>query len=88
MPSTALAVSYYAQFDADPGSDVPAEAYGGWQRGEVDLSLDHTAVVLMHAWDTGTFDSYPGWHRAVEYIPRADEICRSVLPGLLATVRE
>jgi hypothetical protein len=41
----------------------------------------------MHAWDFGTREQYPGWHRAVEYIPRADDICRNVLPRLLETVR-
>lgn len=82
-----LPVSYYAQFDADFTRDVPAEGFGGWQQAEVEFSLRHTAVVLMHAWDTGTRDRYPGWHRAVEYIPRADQICQTVLPPLLAAVR-
>jgi hypothetical protein len=78
---------YYQQFDADFASDVPAEGYGGWRRATLDLSLDHTAVVVMHAWDTGTREAYPGWHRAVEYIPRADEIVRGVFPRLLGAVR-
>jgi hypothetical protein len=85
--SIGLPVSYYAQFDADFARDVPAEGFGGWQRADVEFSLSHTAVVLMHAWDTGTRDRFPGWHRAVEYIPRADRICRTVLPPLLAAVR-
>jgi hypothetical protein len=41
----------------------------------------------MHAWETGTRDQFPGWYRAVEYIPRAQEICRSVYPKLLTAVR-
>ncbi len=79
--------SYYQQFDAAFERDVPGEGYGGWRRATLDLSLEHTAVVVMHAWDTGTRAAYPGWHRAVEYIPRADEIVRDVFPRLLAAVR-
>jgi len=41
----------------------------------------------MHAWDAGTREQYPGWYRAVEYIPRAQEIARTVFPRLLAGVR-
>jgi hypothetical protein len=82
-----LPAHYYQQFDADFGRDVPAEGYGGWKREPIDLSWDHTAVVVMHAWDCGTRERYPGWFRAVEYIPRADAICQSVFPGLLGTAR-
>lgn len=42
----------------------------------------------MHAWDTGRADDFPGWHRCVEYHPRADAICREVLPPLLTAVRK
>ncbi len=78
---------YYQQFDADATLDIPAEGYGGWQQTEIDISAEHTAVVLMHAWDTGTPDDFPGWYRAVEYLPRAREIARTILPDLLDTVR-
>ena len=80
--------NYYQQFDADFDLDVPGEGYGGWKKAIVNLSLDHTAVVVMHAWDCGTREQYPGWYRAVEYIPRADETCRTVFPGLLNAIRE
>lgn len=83
-----LQASYYQQFDADFSLDVPGEGYGGWKNGEIEISSDHTAVVVMHAWDTGTREEFPGWHRAVEYIPRADEISRTVLPRLLKAVRD
>jgi hypothetical protein len=88
MRSLQLTASYYQQFDADHDRDVPGESYGGWQRAPVDLSWEHTAVVVMHAWDCGTREEFPGWHRAVEYIPRADRICREVFPRLLGAVRE
>lgn len=78
---------YYQQFDADFARDVPAEGYGGWQTTDLEISLEHTAVVVMHAWDCGTREEFRGWHRAVEYMPRADAICRDVLPQLLETVR-
>lgn len=82
-----LPTHYYQQFDADFARDVPAEGYGGWQQADLELAPDHTAVVVMHAWDRGTREQYPGWHRAVEYIPRADAICREVFPPLLSAVR-
>src|SRR5437773_8335703 len=66
-----LPANHYQQFDADPARDVPGEGYGGWKRAEIELSRHHTAVVVMHAWDCGTRARYPGWYRAVEYIPRA-----------------
>jgi len=87
MVTIRLPTYYYQQFDADFSRDVPAEGYGGWKQAELELSLEHTALALMHAWDCGTREEYPGWHRAVEYIPRADAICRTVLPRLLAAVR-
>ncbi|MCX7425105.1 MAG: hypothetical protein NTW96_05685 [Planctomycetia bacterium] len=79
--------SYYQQFDADPNRDVPAEGYGGWKKAAMELDLRHTAVVVMHAWDSGTPAEFPGWYRCVEYIPRANAICREVFPKLLSGVR-
>ena len=87
MKTLQIPTSYYQQFDADANRDVPAEGYSGWKQAGIELSLDHTAVVVMHAWDCGTREQYPGWHRAVEYIPRADEICRTVFPKLPSAVR-
>lgn len=87
MAKLRLNAQYYQQFDADFGLEVPGEGYGGWKEGQIELAAEHTAVVVMHAWDTGTREQYPGWHRAVEYIPRSVEISRRVFPGLLAAVR-
>jgi hypothetical protein len=78
---------YYEQFDADFSREVPGEGYGGWKKTQVKLPLAHTALVVMHAWDCGTRAQYPGWHRAVEYFPRADRIVREVFPPLLEGVR-
>ena len=79
--------SYYQQFDADPRLEVPAEGYGGWKKTVLELDLRRTGVVVMHAWDCGTPEEFPGWYRCVEYIPRANAICRSVFPKLLQGVR-
>lgn len=82
-----LMASYYQQFDADFRLDVPGEGYGGWKQAEIEIAPEHTAVVVMHAWDAGTREQFPGWHRCVEYLPRAEAICRTVFPPLLAAVR-
>ncbi|MCC6443269.1 MAG: hypothetical protein IT210_07410 [Armatimonadetes bacterium] len=87
MQIITLPASYYRQFDADYTRDIPGEGYGGWQKQRIEISREHTGVVVMHAWDVGTLEEYPGWYRAVEYIPRSYEICRSVLPPLLSAVR-
>ncbi len=87
METVQVPCEYYQQFDADCSRDVPAEGYGGWKKGRIEISLDRTAVVLMHAWDCGTEVQFPGWYRAVEYIPRASRIVGDVLPGLVAAVR-
>ncbi len=79
---------FYQHHDADYSLDVPEAGFGGWKRAPLMFSRKHTAVALMHAWDTGTREEYPGWRRVVPYIPRANAICRDVLPGLLAAVRE
>jgi len=78
---------YYQQFDADYSLDVPAEGFGGWKKTTIELVAEHTALVVMHAWDCGTREQYPGWFRCVEYIPRSYEICRKVFPRLLSAVR-
>lgn len=77
----------YQQFDADPSLPVPAEAYGSWSERESELAPLHTALVVMHAWDIGPPTAFPGWKRAVEYLPRAEHILKTVFPPLLAAVR-
>ena len=79
---------YYEQFDADYSLNVPAEGYGGWKKEMLPMNTEKTAVVVMHAWDCGTYEQYPGWYRAVEYIPRSIEISKTVFPEPLSTVRK
>jgi hypothetical protein len=82
-----LKTHYYQQFDADYALEVPAEGYGGWQTAEVEISPEHTAVVVMHAWDLGTPEEFPGQFRACNCLPRTYQVCREVFPRLLAAVR-
>lgn len=83
-----IPASYYQQFDADYSKQVPAEGYGGWKKAELPVDTDHTALVVMHAWDNGTMEQYPGWYRAVEYIRRAQDIAAGIFPELLEAVRK
>lgn len=77
----------YQQFDADPSLPVPAEGFGGWREIEIELAPARTALVVMHAWNHGDSDAFPGWWRAVEYLPRAGRILDTFFPPLLAAVR-
>jgi nicotinamidase-related amidase len=79
---------YYRQFNADFSRDVPEEGFGGWKRGDIEIAADHTAVAIMHAWDCGEEEQFPGWRRAVPHILRATEIAWRVFPALLAAVRQ
>jgi len=78
---------YYQQFDADYALDVPEEGFGGWKKANLEFSCAHMAVVVMHAWDLGTREKFPGWWRGVPYAPRSQTILRAVFPHLLKTVR-
>lgn len=82
-----LPARLYQQFDADVRLPVPASTYGGWKQVEAELDPQRTAVVVMHAWDCGRPDEYPGWRRTVEYHGRAEKILAGVFPRLLAAVR-
>lgn len=82
-----LPAHFYQQFDADYSREVPAENFGGWKCEELEVAPDHTALVVMHAWDCGAPEEFSGWRRAVEYYPRARKILAEVFPALLAAVR-
>lgn len=88
MPIIKIPTYYYQHFDADFAKDVPAEAYGGWKKALLPINTDTTALTVMHAWDCGTREQYPGWHRAVEYIPRAYEILKTQFPKILGAARQ
>lgn len=86
--SVQVMTGYYRQFDADHSREVPGENYEGWKKELLPLSLRHTAFVIMHAWDAGNAHTYPGWYRAVEYLPRANHIVKMVFPDLVRDIRE
>lgn len=86
-PVFTIPANYYRQFDADYSLEVPGEGFGGWAKAEIELSAPHTAFVVMHAWDCGTFQQFPGVWRSVEYLPRSDAIAREVFPRLLSAIR-
>ena len=79
---------YYQHYDADFTLDVPERGFGGWKKDVLELSCEHTAVVVMHAWDMGTQNKFPGWWRVVPWAQRANVIVRKVFPPLLKAVRE
>ena len=79
---------YYAHFGADYSLDVPAEGFGGWQKTVLPLSLEHTALCVMHAWDNPDQDLFPGIYSAVEYLPRAAEIYETRMPSILKAFRD
>ena len=82
-----LIAHIYQQFDADRNREIPAENFGGWRTTQIEIAPQHTALVVMHAWDFSRAESYPGWLRVVEYIPRARHICETLFPDLLAAAR-
>lgn len=82
-----LPTSYYQQFNADLARDVPAEAFGGWKSADLPLSLTHTALVVMHAWNVGGPADRPDWFRSIEYLQRAYAIADAAFPPLLAAAR-
>lgn len=82
-----LPASYYQQFGADYTRAVPGEGYGGWKTAEIEISQEHTAVVVMHAWDIKPMKEDPAGYSECEYLPRADAICKNVFPSLLGAVR-
>lgn len=88
MRSLSLTANYYQQFDADYTLAVPAEGYTGWQHAPIQIDLAHTALVIMHAWAHGEQARYPGWYRAVEYIPRSRHILNTIFPPLLRSARD
>lgn len=83
-----IPTNYYQHFDADYAAEPSEKGFGGWKKATLPFSKHHTALVVMHAWDCGTKEQYPGWHRAAPYISRADRICRTVIPRLLKSARD
>jgi len=77
----------YRNFDADYARDVPAEGFGGWTTAPVELPLEETALVSMHAWTCCTPEQHPVTCRSEEYPQRARRILETVFPPLLSAAR-
>lgn len=87
MDALRVPASLYQQFDADYSLDVPGEGYGGWQKDELPFSIEHSALVVMHAWDVGSRENHAAAFRACEYLERSYRVAREVFPPLLAAAR-
>lgn len=87
MPPIRLRASYYQQFDADPSLPHPSLAMGGWKQAELPLSLENSALVVMHAWAITPRAEAPGVWRSQDHMGRMDAILRDVFPPLLTAVR-
>lgn len=85
---TKVKAHYYQQFDADPAAPVPGQTYGGWRSTYLELDFDTTALVVMHAWDPGSAATYPGWHRAVEYLSRVSALAEGPVLSCLRSARD
>ena len=82
-----LNAKIYRGYDADLSLDVPADGYLGWDTRQVEINPETTAVVIMHAWDVGPMEEYPGIFRCNEYVIRSYDVCEKVYPSLLEGVR-
>ena len=83
-----IKAQYYQQFAHDDISAPVAMSFGGWQSEDVELSAQHTALVVMHVWDCHSVrNRYPGWYRCNEQIDRMTSITQEVLGPLLQEVR-
>jgi len=77
----------YTQFDADYTLEYPGEGYTGWTKTSIPIDPEHTAIVVMHAWDVGTLEQVPAQYRVCEYVPRSTQIINEKFPGFLEKVR-
>jgi nicotinamidase-related amidase len=96
MPNLILPAHYYHQHDANLEADIPGRGYAGWTTRLLEVPLERSALVSMHAWNpgldpripAGPDSPYAGWFRMVEYLPRAIRITREIFPPLLTAARE
>ena len=87
MSKVVLPTLYYQVSDLDFDRPVPSDGIGGLKTADLPLAVDHAALVVMHAWDVGTREEFPGWHRVFAYFPRAEQILKGPLAELLGVAR-
>ncbi|MFH1903919.1 MAG: hypothetical protein ABIK53_00100 [bacterium] len=88
-------VNYYRQHNANLLAEVPAEAFNGWGKKEIEIPIKETAFLIMHSWNYGISPKleygpntrFKGLWNVVEYVPRAIEITKRVVGPLLEKVR-
>ena len=80
--------SVYQQYNADYSLPFPGQGYGGWKKTDIPIDPEHTAMIVMHAWDCGTLQTSPATHRVCEYLPRSQKILSEQFPGFLEAVRK
>ena len=85
--SVMIPAYYYAQQGADRFLPNPGVGFGGWKETEVPVDWEHTAIIVMHAWDSPDPEENEGVYQCVEYIQRAKEIVQNKFPGFLQAVR-
>lgn len=83
-----LTAKIYSGYDADLSSEFPADGYIGWDTRQVTINPEKTAVVIMHAWDVGSMEEYPGIFKCNEYVIRSYDVCERIYPSLLEGVRK
>ena len=77
----------YVQRGADHSLEHPGLGFAGWKDIEIPVDPEHTAIIVMHAWDSGTQETQPVSWDMVEYIERANQIVQERFPGFLEKVR-
>ena len=79
---------YYQQFGADPSlGDDAAKTYGGWQKSDVKLNLEKTAIVVMHAAYVGEPETAHDQFQYCEYVPRSYRLAQENFPAILEAAR-
>ena len=79
---------YYRQQDANYSLKYPGEGYTGWSKLDATLDLDHTAVIVMHAWGIPPYEECPGVYHVCEYINRSNQIMANKFPAFLEAARK
>ncbi len=82
-----LRAQIYRQFDANHDALVPEASYAGWEDITFDFDAHRIGVVVMHAWDVGTREQFPGWWNCCGEIPRTYKVCETLMPPLLKAIR-
>jgi len=78
----------YHQYNADYSLPFPGQGYGGWEKIDIPIDPEHTAIIVMHAWKCGTPQTLPATHRVCEYLPRSQKILSEQFPEFLKAVRK